>query len=150
MSSEEDDGNDVIRRKRSHGDASSSIGSARRLKCHPEKLIESSRRVSELGTAYVDDGASISRTHAAIVSSKAFLLEIEHKNRRIGEGSAPAVGQVGLIRGERGWSPPQQRSALVGEDDRPASILRSTRFSVTPTTCLHNVASGPDESGDVL
>jgi hypothetical protein len=40
--------------------------------------------------------------------------------------------------------------AVRGEDDRPASILRSYRFSVTPTTCLHNVASGPDESGGVI
>jgi hypothetical protein len=61
------------------------------------------------------------------------------------------VGQVGLIRNERlSQSPPQQCRAVRGEDDRPASILRSYRFSVTPTTCLHNVASGPDESGGVI
>ena len=33
-----------------------------------------------------------------------------------------------------------------------AHILRSSRYkiSVTPTTCLHNVASGIDENGDVI
>lgn len=152
MSSEDDDDNGVLRRTRSLSDSSSghSVGSRQR-KCHPEKLIEMSRRVREVGTAFVDDGAAISPTLAAIVSSKAFCLHISLKNRRTGEDSDTAVGQVGLIRGERlTQSPPQQKRAVAGEDDRPVSILRSSRFSVTPTTCLHNVASGPGESGDVI
>lgn len=151
MSSEDDD-NGVLRRTRSHCDASSGHSvSSRQRKCHPEKLIEMSRRVREVGTAFVDDGAAISPALAAIVSSKAFFLDIALRNRQTGEDSDPGVGQVGLIRDERlTQSPPLQRQAVAGEDGRPAPILRSSRFSVTPTTCLHNVASGPDASGDMI
>lgn len=152
LSSEDDDDNGVLRRTRSHSDASSIHSvSSRQRKCHPEKLIDLSRRVREVGTAFVDNGAAISPALAAIVSSKAFFLDIALKNRQTGEDSDPAVGQVGLIRGVRlTQSPPLKRQTVAGEDGRPAPILRSSGFSVTPATCLHNVASTPDENGEMI
>lgn len=157
MSSEDDEHHGIIRRTRSHRDttSSSSVGDRQR-QCFPEKLIDMSRRVHELGTAFVDSGAAISAALAAIVSSKALYLEISLKIRRTDEASSPAMGQIGLIRGKcltgtPPQPPPQRRQATEGEDGRPiASILRSSRFSVTPTTCLHNVVSGNDEIGDMI
>ena len=153
MRSEDDDYNG--RRMRSSSDASSgrsgrSDGSYRR-RCRPEKLIDVNRRVRGVGTAFVDNGAAISPSLTAIVSSKAFYLDIKLRNRQTHE-ILGASGQVGLLRGERlAPSPPSQRRALEGEDGRPTPILRSSRFSVTPVTCLHNVVSEvDDESDDVI
>ena len=145
MSHDDDDDYDdfgaAIRRARSHSDRSSSIGSHQR-QCHPEKLIERSRRVREIGTACVDDGAAISPSLAQAVSAKALCLKIFVRSRNTGDNLPnPVWGQVGLIRGERlTTSPPS------------VSVLRSSRFTVTPVTALHNVATetDPNGSGDVI
>ena len=70
MRSEEDDEHGVPWLERSYRDDSTGhIICSRQRKCHPEKLFDTSRRVRELGTAFFDNGAAISRTLAAIVSS---------------------------------------------------------------------------------
>ena len=152
-----DDFGAAIRRARSHSDSSSSVGSHQR-QFHPEKLIERSRRVREIGTACVDDGAAISPSLAQAASAKALCLKIFVRSRNTGDNLPnPFWGQVGLIRGERlTTSQPREGTSAVpgGRDQRPVSVsvLRSSRFTVTPVTALHNVATetDPNGSGDVI
>lgn len=128
MDSNNSDNGRPIERTRSRCDAS---GSASRSggetrKCHPEKLIDASRAVRPLGTAFVDDGAAlISAGLASVVASKAFRLRILTENRETGENNPPYVGQAGLIRestpcpvataaksSDRGWRETHARSSL--------------------------------------
>lgn len=81
------------------GRSGRSDGSYRR-RCHPEKLIDVTRRVRIVGTAFVDNGAAISPALTAIVSSKAFYLDIKLRNRQTHE-ILGARSQVGLLRGKR-------------------------------------------------
>lgn len=147
-----------IKRTRSHSDATSagsSTGSYRRLK-FPEKLVEKKRRVHSLGTADVDDGAAMSPWLANAVALKACYLDIRLKNKKTGEISDPCWGQAGLIRAERITDSPAdekaKRQALpIGGADKPdirASALRSSRFAVIPTTCIHNLED-EEENGEV-
>ena len=148
-----------IKRTRSHSDttsAGSSTGSYRRLK-FPEKLVEKKRRVHSLGTADVDDGAAMSPWLANAVALKACYLEIRLKNKQTGEISDPFWGQAGLIRAERLTDSPaddkakRQALPVAGGSDKPdirASTLRSSRFAVIPTTCVHNLED-EEENGQV-
>lgn len=139
-----------IKRTRSHSNATSasvgsSTGSYRRLN-FPEKLVEKKRRVHNLGTTDVDDGTDISPWLANTVASKECCLEIRLRNKKTGEIADPCWGQAGLIRSERlTASPPEEKpkrqAVSVARADKPgirAYILRCSRFTVIPITCIHN------------
>jgi hypothetical protein len=96
-------------------------------------VIDMSRRVRELGTAFVDNGATISRTLAAIVSSKALYLQISLKHSGTNE-DALGVEQVGLIRGERLTpSPPKNRQAVVVGGDSGLRIFFALHDTDSPS-----------------
>lgn len=143
-----DDRVDVKRTRIGHSDTSS--GSHGRCR-FPDKLVDKSRRIRALGTAEVDNGASITLGLANIVSLKACRLDTRLRNKRTGELSGPCYGQAGLIQAERlTESPPenpQKKQAVPNTDSgKPkakakASSLRwrCSRFAVIPTMCIHNV-----------
>jgi hypothetical protein len=138
-----------VKRTRSHSDTSSGSSGSHGRRRFPEKLVDKSRRIRALGTAEVDNGASITLGLANIVSLKACRLDTRLRNKRTGELSGPCYGQAGLIQAERlTESPPEnpQKKQAVPDTDsgKPkakakSSSLRCSRFAVIPTTCIHNV-----------
>lgn len=90
----------------------------------------------------------ISTEIVAPVSKKALLLKIL-LNGDTGDHCPPSVGQVGFIRGDQIAPSPNnlrstQRRAVAGRNDTPVPLpvdVGQSRFSVTPITSCHNVAS---------
>ena len=142
-----DDRVDIYRpRSASDSNGSRSVGSHKKRRRFPEKLVDKSRRVIPLGQVNVDDGSSISSGLANVVAKKACLLEIILQNMETQEFSPPCWGQAGLIRGIRLTdSPPAKKQAVAGTGDEKPTVavipgnLRSVHFEATPITCIHNV-----------
>jgi hypothetical protein len=116
----------------------------------PEKLVDGSRTIRELGTTHVDNGATISADLATQTARKAFRLRISVKNTDT-EAMEEYTGQAGLIRGTRlTESPPVKKVRLGSSSERPrpvpAPVYRS-RFEAIPTTALHNVVTETNSKG---
>lgn len=145
-----DDRVDIYRPRKGYSSGSRRVGSHKRRRRFPEKLVDKSRRVIPLGQVNVDDGSSISSGLANVVAKKACLLEIILQNMETQVLSPPCWGQAGLIRGIRLTdldSPPAKKQAVAGtgySDEKPTVAvipgnLRSGHFEATPITCIHNV-----------
>lgn len=140
-----DDRVDVKKRVRSFSDASNSSSGSHGRRTVPEKLVDNTRRVQGIGVAFVDNGASISPGLANSVARKACLLETRLKCKRTGVISDRYLGQAGLIQADRLTDSPPENAAkrqAFAHPEKPDSVapsLRSSRFAVIPTTCIHNL-----------
>lgn len=114
-----------------------------------EKLINAGRHVEPLGPAWVDDANEITPSLVNAVFHRAMCLETFYSTPNGSEESY--YGQMGLIRGERLTSSPDNADRFEAKRQntaRSAASTLSSCFKATPYTALHNVINEKDETYD--
>ena len=112
-----------------------------------DKLINAGRHVEPLGPAWVDDTGAITQSLANAVFHRAMCLETFYSTLNGSEESY--YGQMGLIRGERLTSSPDNVDRSEAKrQKRSAALTLSSCFRATPHTALHNVINEEEETYD--